>query len=257
MPARLFAIALILAVSAAASLHAQNRVFYPTPPRPTPPPVPSLPATAPTAAPANTPEQPVEPAAPPTPAQGPAKRATVTYSGGQLFVSASNSSLNQILREISHLTGIKITGGVQEERVFGDYGPASPQDVLSSLLDGTASNMIMVDGSDDHATELILTPRTGGPTPPNPNSASFDSGDDDSSRPAVVAPSVGSQSQPAPSSPVVGPLPPQNPDMPATNPNPPSNDSNDKSNGGPKTPQQIFDELMKMRQQNHQQQPPQ
>ncbi|MBS1801400.1 MAG: hypothetical protein JSS95_16430 [Acidobacteria bacterium] len=248
MPTQMFAIALIVSIPATASLHGQNRVPNRAQQRSTPPPSAALPAIAATA---NAPAQPVEPVVPPTPAQSPAKRATVTYTGGQLTVSASNSSLNQILREISHSTGIKITGGVQEERVFGDYGPASPSDVLSSLLDGTASNMILVDGSGDRATELILTPRTGGPTPPNPNSASFDSSDDDSSRPAVVAPSVSPQSQPA-ASPVAGPLPPQNPDMPATSPNPPSSDSNGQSNGGPKTPQQIFDELMKMRQQHQQ-----
>jgi hypothetical protein len=126
--------------------------------------------------------------------------------------------------------------------------------VLASLLDGTASNMILVDGSGDRATELILTPRTGGPTPPNPNSASFDSGnDEDSPRQSAGPPPPGSQSQPSTSSPVAGPLPPQNPDIPATSPNPPSGDANGQSSGGAKTPQQIFDELMKMRRQQQQQ----
>ena len=249
MPIQLFAIALL---ASAASLSAQNRGGYPIPLRTVPPPAASMPATAPTTADAAT--QPTQPAGPPTPAQSPAKRATVTYTGGQLSVSASNSSLNQILREISRNTGIKITGGVAEERVFGDYGPAPASQVLASLLDGTASNMILVDGSGDRATELILTPRTGGASPPNPNSASFDSNnDDDSPRPSVGAPPPGSQSVPSSSSPVVGPLPPQNPDMPATSPNPPSTDSNGQSSGGAKTPQQIFDELMKMRRQQQQQ----
>lgn len=250
MPTRLFTIALLYAT---ASLYGQNRGGYPTPSlRPVPPPAPSLPATTPTTT-ADTPPQPTEPVVPPTPAQSPAKRATVTYTSGQLSVSASNSSLNQILREISRTTGIKVTGGVAEERVFGDYGPAPASQVLASLLDGTASNMILIDGSGDRATELILTPRTGGPTPPNPNSASFDSGnDDDSPRQSAGTPPPGSQSQPSPS-PVVGPIPPQNPDTPATAPNQPSGDSNGQSSSGAKTPQQIFDELMKMRRQQQQQ----
>lgn len=249
MPTRLLTLAL---VSATASLCAQNRVFYPTPPRPTPPATPSLPAMAPTSASPAT--QPAEPAAQPTPAQSPAQRATVTYTGGQLSVSASNSSLNQILREISRSAGIKITGGVAEERVFGNYGPAPAAEVLASLLDGTASNMILVQGTGDHATELILTPRTGGPTPPNPNSASFDSSNDGDTVPRQSA-NPGPSSQPS-SSPVVGPIPPQNPDMPPTRSNPPSGDSNGQASpSGPKTPQQIFDELMKMRSQQQQQQP--
>jgi hypothetical protein len=253
MPTRLFAITLL---SAMASLYAQSRGGYPTPIRPVlPPAAASIPVIAPTATADSPTTQPTEPVVPPTPAQSPAKRATVTYTGGELSVSASNSSLNQILREVSRSTGIKITGGVSEERVFGDYGPAPASQVLASLLDGTASNMILVDGSGDRASELILTPRTGGPTPPNPNSASFDSNndsDDTSPRQTANPQPAGSQSQPS-ASPVAGPIPPQNPDTPATSPNPPSGDSNGQSSGGAKTPQQIFDELMKMRRQQQQQ----
>jgi hypothetical protein len=199
---------------------------------------------------------------PPTPAQSPAQRAAVSYTDGQLSVSATNSSLNQILREISRSTGIKITGGVAEERVFGSYGPAPAAQVLASLLDGTGSNMILVQGSDDRSTELILTPRTGGATPPNPNSASFDSNnaDDDNGptprqtanpQPPGPPQPPNAQSQPS-TSPVVGPIAPQNADGSAPSPANTGGDSSQQSPNGVKTPQQIYDELMKLRKQQQQ-----
>jgi hypothetical protein len=92
-----------------------------------------------------------------------------------LEVTANNSSLNQILREISRQTGMKVTGGVNDERVYGKYGPAPAARVLARLLDGTGSNMFLKETADAGPAELILTPRLGGPTPPNPNaSGSFD-----------------------------------------------------------------------------------
>jgi len=72
---------------------------------PTPPAAAPAPAAAPTPAPQAT-QPPPAPAAPTTPAN----RANVTYANGLLTVSATNSSLNQILREISRQTGMKITG---------------------------------------------------------------------------------------------------------------------------------------------------
>jgi hypothetical protein len=83
----------------------------------------ALPAT-----PATTPEPPPVPL---TPSQRPPQRAQVTYADGALSVSANNASLNQILRQIASDTGIKITGGVAEDRVFGQYGPADPAEVLA------------------------------------------------------------------------------------------------------------------------------
>ncbi len=71
----------------------------------------TLPATPPTAA-----------APPLTPSQRPPTRAQITYTGGTLSVSANNSSLNQILRQIASDTRMKIIGGVADERVFGQYG---------------------------------------------------------------------------------------------------------------------------------------
>src|SRR5579875_1025625 len=96
--------------------------------------------------------------------------ARVRCDGGLLEVRAENSSLNGILRAISRCTGMRITGGVPEQRVFGNYGPAAPATVLATLIDGTDSNMVLRETARDQPAELILTPRTGGATPPPPSS---------------------------------------------------------------------------------------
>jgi hypothetical protein len=180
------------------------------------------------------------------PAQLPPSHAEVTYTGGALFVSASNSSLNQILREISSQTGIKISGGVADERVFGQYGPNAPAQILSALLDGTGSNMLLVHGDDDTPAELILTPRQSGPPPPNPNAHTFD----DASDAHTISSSEPSESRPAEQpSPDQGSAATNPPVTPGTT-SPAANDSSQpQSPNGVKTPQQIYDQLQKLRQQ--------
>ncbi|HEY6376028.1 MAG TPA: hypothetical protein VIX90_10960, partial [Edaphobacter sp.] len=193
---------------------------------------------------------------PPTPAQQPAQRARVTYVDNLLTVSASNSSLNQILRDISRQTGIKITGGVADERVFGEYGPAATSQVLASLLDGAPSNMVIVQSTASAPAELVLTPRMGGPTPPNPNTARFDDTNSDDP-PARPGPEVAQPNPPQPQTQVPQPAPPpattanpaqNNPDTTAPAP-PPADSTQPQSPNGVKTPQQIYDELMRLRQQ--------
>jgi hypothetical protein len=94
--------------------------------------------------------------------------AQVGYSHGQLVVDADNSSLNQILHEIARVTGMKITGSVADGRVFGKYGPGAPTGILESLLDGAGVNVLLRETATGAPAELILTPRNGPPTPPNP-----------------------------------------------------------------------------------------
>jgi hypothetical protein len=170
-----------------------------------------------------------------TPTLPPAQPAQVLYSQGSLTVIANCSSLNQILREISHATGIKITGSVHEDRVYGTYGPATPADVLASLLDGTGSNFVFSHVS--AAGELTLTSRNGGATPSSAYpSTSFDNDDDsaDTQQQETQQPDQ-DDSNPPPS------------DAPAT----PSATSN-----GTLTPQQVADRMAQMQQQRQQQSVP-
>lgn len=197
------------------------------------------------------------PSAPLTPAERPPHRAVVTYSQGQLAVIAENSSLNQILREIARETGIKITGGVADERVFGTYGPSPAPDVLAALLDGTGSNLLLIPSDSSSPGELVLTPRRGGVTPPNPNAPSFE---DDSSDDSTLFKGFQPINQAAP--PSVAAPPPATPaatpaagavgfGLPATaQPVPAVPDgSESQSPNAVKTPQQIYEQLQRLQQQ--------
>jgi hypothetical protein len=189
--------------------------------------------------------------APLLPSQQPPKHAQVTFANGSLSVAAENSSLNQILRQISSETGIKISGGVVDERVFGHYGPDTPTQILSELLDGTGSNVFLTRPDGGAAPELILTPRQGGPTPPNPNAPAFDDKDDrpdvrESASPAPTASTPVHPQQP-------GPLYPSG--VPAPTGASPSDASQPDSPNGVKSPQQIYEQLQRMRQQQPQSAP--
>ncbi|WP_044176935.1 hypothetical protein [Granulicella mallensis] len=187
----------------------------------------TLPANSPTTLPAPIAAKPATPTTP-------AHHATVTYAAGMLNVRADNSSLNQILREISRLTGMKITGGVVDERVFGNYGPAEPSTILATLLGGTGSNILLRESDTNSPTELVLTPRNGGPTPPNPNAPGFDDGAEDLPPHDVVQPAQPRLLPTRPGFPQAGPQPqatqptsgPQSIPQPANNVNgSPSNTS--------------------------------
>ena len=174
------------------------------------------------------------PALPPTPEQLPAHPASVTYANGLLSVSANNSSLNQILHDISLETHLKITGGVVDERVFGNYGPDITVHILNTLLDGTSSNMLLVQSDGSTPAELILTPRNGGPTPPNPNAIARDEQDQQMEQQmqeeGIRRREAAEKSQ-------------------ELSPPPAAGDANQKPANAPKTPQEIFDQLQKLRQQ--------
>lgn len=174
----------------------------------------TLPATPPTAPPTTTVTVP----------SNPPRRATVTYSADLLQVTADNSSLNQILRDISRATGMKVTGGVGDERVFGVYGPMPTAKLLALLLNGTGSNMVFVQSTSASSPELILTARQGGPTPPNPNARGFDDSPGDG--------------DPSPDQPPV-----------AVRPLPPREENQLRAPNGVRSPQQIYDQLQRNRQQ--------
>jgi hypothetical protein len=117
--------------------------------------------------------------------------------------------------------------------------------------------MLFVAGEGEKASELILTPRTGGPSPPNPNAARFDQSDSEEAPQQLTSPPAPlpeSQSRPASENPVAAPIPPSKadsenaPQAPAPTTAQPA-DSTQQSPNGVKTPQQIYDELMRLRRQ--------
>lgn len=136
----------------------------------------------------------------------PRHHAQVTCGNGMLTVRADNSSLNGILRSIASCTGMKITGGVIDQRVYGSYGPAAPATVLATLIDGTGTNMLLQETASDQPAELILTPRMGGASPPGPSTVPDDAVEENSAV-AAPQPSRGQPVQPADSGQNMGNMP--------------------------------------------------
>lgn len=203
----------------------------------------TLPATNPTALP---PPAPPTPIAPPQP---PARRARVVFANGQLQITADNSSLNQILRDIGSQTGMKIVGGVTDQRVFGTYGPGAPAEILANLLDGTGSNMLLRDTAANVPAELVLTPQGGGPTPPNPSARNFD----DEAPEQPERPERPTHVEQAPPPRVEYTPPPPGASVTSTtdtnnSSSSPATGANPASPNGVQTPQQIYEQLQRLQQ---------
>lgn len=138
--------------------------------------------------------------APPAAADAEEQPATVSLQNGALTIEAHNSDLAGILRKIAQMSGMTIDGLNKNARVFGDYGPGNPREVLSNLLVGTGYNFFMAgNGPDGAPRELVLIAQSGNkPTPANqhqtasappPHAATQEpldenSGDDDSQDPS-------------------------------------------------------------------------
>ncbi|MGD0470844.1 MAG: hypothetical protein ABSA54_20900 [Terriglobales bacterium] len=205
--------------------------------------------------------------------QIPATPAKVIYQGGLLTISAQNSTLGDILRDVRKLTGasIEIPPGANE-RVVTHLGPGTPRDVLVGLLNGSSFNYVMLGSSSDPAaiTSVILTANPSssgatqtaanvsnpGATPPNrvpqpsnqqlivpqpgngqpANAEADDSKDDDQD-------SADDNTEPQPGQP--GQL--AQPDANAQNQQQQADPN--QPNAGPKTPEQILDMLQRQRQQ--------
>jgi hypothetical protein len=107
--------------------------------------------------------------------------ASVTWDSQGLRIEATNSSLQQILNDVSAATGAKVEGLSSDERIFGAYGPGRARDVLSSLLHGSGYNVIMIGDQGQGAPRQIVLSSRHGAVAPSPSAAQggADSGDDD------------------------------------------------------------------------------
>jgi hypothetical protein len=142
------------------------------------------PASAPTTTPAKhrkkaqavpvaAPVPPPQPMVAPNLLDQPATPATVTANNHELTVKAENSSLSQILHQVSSATGMKLDGLGGDERVFGSFGPAAPREVITALLNGTSYNVLMVGDLPNGAPRQLLLTRkaSGGASPSSTASA--------------------------------------------------------------------------------------
>ena len=97
------------------------------------------------------------------PVNDPPAQATVVWDSHGLRIQAANSSLEQILNEVSAETGAKVQGFGKDERIFGNYGPGNTSDVLAQLLDGSGYNLLIIGGQAARTPlQVVLTARTGG-----------------------------------------------------------------------------------------------
>jgi hypothetical protein len=227
-----------------------------------------------------------------TPEQLPAQPPRVSYQNGRLAVDSQNSTLGDVLTAIRRLTGaqLDLPAGVGSERVAAHLaGP--PREVITSLLDGSSLGYIILGSPEnpDSLQKVILTvlPKSA-PTPsaatasnrPSPAPQVFQppandfTGDDDQpdvvtdrnpmppDQNAPVPPGVPPGMAGAPPQVVPGPDGNQNPYVGGEQPRfgqpvqmPPG--ANQQNPGQPqvKTPDQLLQELQRMR--NRQQNPEQ
>ena len=86
-----------------------------------------------------------EAATPLSPEQMPSSPPQVSFNSGILTIIANNSTLADILRAVHRQTGATVdTPGNATERVVGTFGPGPARDVLSSLLNGSHFNYVLL-----------------------------------------------------------------------------------------------------------------
>jgi hypothetical protein len=98
---------------------------------------------------------------PPTPEQMPPSAPKITYQDGLLSVESTNSRLSDILNGIRSRTGIQFEG-IQsaQDRVAGKFGPGPANEVLTSLLQGSRFDYVIIGALEnpDIVQRVILTP---------------------------------------------------------------------------------------------------
>ena len=100
--------------------------------------------------------------------QVPVNGVSVEFTDGQLTVHANNATLSEVLFQIQKKTGaeIAIPSGTEQDRVAADFGPGTPSEVLSQLLNGSGLNFVVV-GTESNPRILrsVLLSRTNPETP--------------------------------------------------------------------------------------------
>ena len=186
---------------------------------------PSVAAVAPQPAPAPVPMAPEQ--MPPVPPQ-------VSYQNGLLTITATNSTLTDVLQAVATRTSATLDTppGLMGQRVAVRLGPASPREVLSDLLQGM--DFVLVGANDDPEAvrSIIVSSGSSGPVAASP--------------PPVFMPATPTEEETAP------------PEQPASNP-PVANQAPPAPaprNPSPKTPEELLEELRRLQEQQPNAQPP-
>jgi outer membrane biosynthesis protein TonB len=147
----------------------------------------------------------------------------VTFEGGQLTISAPNSTLADILSQVRARTGTKIDfpASAAQERVALQLGPGTPRDVLSQLLHGSPFDYFLLGSEQDPSavTQIVLTRREAGPA----NTSATAAGNRPNQAPVQSEPDEDAENetavQPAQPQPLAQPTPGQTvPGQPAQQP---------------------------------------
>ncbi len=169
----------------------------------------------------------------------------ISYAGGQLTVTADNSSLPDILNDVVRVTGARLEGTPppDSERVFGRFGPGTPRDVLNDLLSGSRYDYILVGALDDPGSvrQVMLSP----------HGSSLEGTVSNQARNQPVRPEEEEENN----EPVITPQQVYEPPPPPPQANPTTEPTPGQQQV--KTPEQLLQELQRLRQQQQQQQPDQ
>jgi hypothetical protein len=90
----------------------------------------------------------------------------VDYRAGLLSVVAENAELGKLMRLIGNKTGaqIDVAADVATELVMAHLGPATPNEVLTALLDSSHLTYIMI--GEDKVSKVVIRRRYGSAAPP-------------------------------------------------------------------------------------------
>ena len=136
----------------------------------------------------------------------------VQFARGLMTIHANNATLSEILFQIHNTTGaeIAIPSGTEQDRVAADFGPGTPSQVLTQLLNGSGLNFVVVGTEDDPnlLRSVILTRTSGTVDPPSPTADAYVAAGDNP-EPANMAPGAQPENAPPPMAQPNGALPPQ------------------------------------------------
>ena len=170
----------------------------------------------------------------------PQSSSRVIFRDGLLSVHAHNTNLADVLNAIQRKTGasFEFPSSAAQELVAVDLGPASPHDVLASLLNGSRFDYIVLGRTDDpnDIATVMLQEKSG------PNGAVAATG---------TQPPVNAYQPPAEVQENADDVPTEIPDDTEQQQPPPPTGADQQN---PKTPEQMLEELKRMQQQQGQQQ---
>lgn len=182
----------------------------------------------------------------------------VIFHNGLLTIQAQNSSLAEVLTAVHHATGasLEMPPTANNERVAVNLGPAPPNQVLASLLNGAPYDYVLLsrpENPGDLQTVILRQKAAGNGNEPGATQAY--------SAPPEAEPAEQPEEQPEPE--VQEAAPTEQPDQPqAEQPNPAQAQPDQQQPGAqqengetqPKTPEQLLEELKRMQMQQQQQQ---